>query len=180
MTADEIRPGCLYWITYGGEEFQVTTIKRAMSVTDGWVWHPIGAPKAVDLAAWLGGDRHAAEQARGLTPGRENAWDQPIAWLDDTTVAIQRMGADWRHMLDGVELYDAATGRRTGMFAGPAGRMWAHGGLLYVAAEAGFEVWDPAEGARVGFAPGFHPIAHRDSVFAELRNDQLRTWTTPR
>ncbi|MFF1611800.1 hypothetical protein ACFVYA_28785 [Amycolatopsis sp. NPDC058278] len=149
-------------------------------VTDGWVWHPIGAPQAVDLAAWLGGDRHAAEQARGLTPGRENEWDQPIAWLDDTTVAIQRMGVSWRRMLDGVELYDAATGRRTGMFAGPAGRMWAHDGLLYVAAEAGLEVWDPAEGARIGFAPGFHPIAHRDGTFAELRNDQLRTWATPR
>ncbi|WP_020645112.1 hypothetical protein [Amycolatopsis balhimycina] len=58
--------------------------------------------------------------------------------------------------------------------------MWAHGGLLYVAAEAGFEVWDPAEGARIGFAPGFRPTAHRDGAFAELRNDQLRIWTTPR
>ncbi|WP_410639972.1 hypothetical protein [Amycolatopsis sp. lyj-346] len=151
-------------------------------VTDGWVWHPIGAPQAVDLATWLGGDRHAAEQARGLTPGRENEWDQPIAWLDDTTVAIQRMGTSWRRMLDGVELYDAETGRRTGMFAGPAGRMWAHGGLLYVAAEAGLEVWDPAEGARIGLLEGFAPIAHdpASGAFAELRNDQLRTWTTPR
>ncbi|MEQ0557613.1 hypothetical protein ABJI51_00925 [Amycolatopsis sp. NEAU-NG30] len=151
-------------------------------VTDGWIWHPIGAPEAIDLAAWLGGDLHAAEHARGLTPGRENVWDQPIAWVDDRTVAIQRMGASWQRMLDGVELYDAETGRRTGMFAGPAGPMWGHGGLLYVAAEAGFEVWDPAEGARVGFAPGFRPTAHDPATgtFAELRNDQLRTWTTPR
>ncbi|MEV4057626.1 hypothetical protein AB0J55_41020 [Amycolatopsis sp. NPDC049688] len=39
-------------------------------------------------------------------------------------------------------------------------------------AEAGLEVWDPAEGARIGFL--------EDGTFAELRNDQLRTWTTPR
>ncbi|WP_310974912.1 MULTISPECIES: hypothetical protein [unclassified Amycolatopsis] len=149
-------------------------------VTDGWVWHPIGAPEAVDLAAWLGGDRHAAEHARSLTPGREHAWDQPMAWVDDRTVAIQRMGVADDRMLDGVELYDATTGRRTGMFAGPKGPMWAHGGLLYVAAEAGLEVWDPAGGARVGFLEGFTPIAHHDGTFAELRNDQLRTWTTAR
>jgi hypothetical protein len=168
-----------HYLDYFQGALHVSPSERSL-VVDGWVWMPVGSPLVVDVAAWLGGDVHAAETGRHLTPGRSSDWDQPIAWLDDTTVAIQRMGADWRHMLDGVELYDAATGRRTGMFAGPAGRMWAHGGLLYVAAEAGFEVWDPAEGAGVGFAPGFHPIAHRDSVFAELRNDQLRTWTTPR
>jgi hypothetical protein len=149
-------------------------------VVDGWVWMPVGSPLVVDVAAWLGGDVHAAETGRHLTPGRSGDWDQPIAWLDDTTVAIQRMGASWQDLLDGVELYDVTTGRRTGMFAGPKGRMWAHGGLLYVAAEAGLEIWEPAEGARVGLLDGFTPIAHRDGTFAELRNDQLRTWTTPR
>lgn len=140
-------------------------------VTDGWAWHPVGIPLAVDLAAWLGGDRHAPEHGRHLAD-RGNTWDTPIAWPDENTVALQDA--------DGVALIDAETGRRTGMFAGPAGRMWGHGGLLYVAAEAGLEVWDPAEGARIGFLPGFTPIAHRDGTFAELRNDQLRTWTTPR
>jgi hypothetical protein len=144
-------------------------------VTDGWAWHPVGIPLAVDLAAWLGGDRHAPEHGRHLAD-RGDVWDTPIAWLDESTVALQ--GAD--PPLGGIELRDAATGRRTGMFAGPKGRMWEYGGLLYVAAEAGLEVWDPAEGARVGFAPGFHPIAHRDGAFAELRNDQLRIWATPR
>jgi len=140
-------------------------------VTDGWAWHPVGIPLAVDLAAWLGGDRHAPEHGRHLAD-RGNTWDTPIAWPDENTVALQDA--------DGVALIDAETGRRTGMFAGPAGRMWGHGGLLYVAAEAGLEVWDPAEGARIGFLPGFTPIAHRDGTFAELRNDQLRTWATPR
>ncbi len=140
-------------------------------VIDGWAWHPVGIPLAVDLTAWLAGDRHAAEHGRHLAD-RGDTWNTPIAWLDENTVALQDT--------DGVTLYDVATGRRTGMFAGPAGRMWGHGGLLHVAAEAGLEVWDPAEGARIGFLPGFTPIAHRDGTFAELRNDQLRTWTTPR
>ncbi|WP_254897247.1 hypothetical protein [Amycolatopsis sp. Hca4] len=140
-------------------------------VTDGWVWHPVGIPLAIDLAAWLGGDRYAAEHPRHLAD-RDDTWDTPIAWVDENTVALQDA--------NGVELWDAGTGRRTGMFTGPAGRMWGHGGLLYVAAEAGLEVWDPAEGSRIGVLEGFTPTAHRDGTFAELRNDQLRTWTTAR
>jgi len=146
-------------------------------VVDGWFWHPLGIAMVVDLAAWLGGDVHAAEHGRDLT-SREWVWDRPIAWLDDTTVAVQGLGVRHDRMLDGVELYDTATGRRTGMFAGPAGPMWGHRGLLHVTTEDGFEVWDPADGARIGFAGGFRPTAHDPATgaFAELRNDQLRIW----
>jgi hypothetical protein len=142
-------------------------------LTDGWAWHPVGIPLVIDCAAWLAGDRHAPEHGRHLAD-RGDSWDTPIAWLDERTVALQGIGEP---LLDGIELRDAETGRQTGSFTGPAGRMWAHSGLLYVVAETGLEVWDPAEGARVGFAPGFHPIAHGDGVFAELRDDHLRTWT---
>jgi hypothetical protein len=165
-----------HYLDYFQGALHVSPSERAL-VVDGWVWMPVGAPLAVDVAAWLGGDVHAAETGRHLTPGRSGAWDQPIAWLDDTTVAIQRMGAAWQEILDGVELYDVTTGRRTGMFAGPAGPMWAHDGLLYVRAEAGLAVWDPAEGARIGLLAGFHPVAHGSGAFAELRNDQLRIWS---
>ncbi|MEU0535323.1 hypothetical protein [Amycolatopsis tolypomycina] len=165
-----------HYLDYFQGALQVSPSERSL-VVDGWVWMPVGSPLVVDVAAWLAGDVHAAETGRHLTPGRSSDWDTPIAWLDDTTIAIQRMGASWQRMLDGVELYDAQTGRRTGMLAGPAGRMWGHGGLLYVATEAGLEVWDPAEGARIGFAAGFRPTAHSEGTFAELRDDQLRTWT---
>jgi hypothetical protein len=166
-----------HYLDYFQGALHVSPSERSL-VVDGWVWMPVGSPLVVDLSAWLGGDVHAAETGRHLTPGRSSDWDQPIAWLDDTTVAIQRMGASWQQMLDGVELYDAGTGRRTGMFAGPAGPMWGHRGLLYVTAEDGFEVWDPADGARIGFAEGFRPTAHDPATgaFAELRNDQLRIW----
>lgn len=148
-------------------------------LADGWVWSPFGVPRVIDSAAWLDGDVHAPEHGRALAQ-RAYAWDDPVAWLDEETVVQQRIGDDDELMLDGVTLLDAATGRRKAVFAGPKGRMWAHGGLLYVAAEAGLEIWDPAEGARIGCLEGFTPIAHRDGVFAELRNDQLRTWATPR
>ena len=86
-------------------------------VVDGWGWHPVGMPMVIDVEAWLGGEIHAAEKGRTITPGRYGTGDQPIAWVDDTTVAVQAHDPE----LDGVELYDVATGRLTGMFAG-AGR----------------------------------------------------------
>ena len=150
-------------------------------VSDGWVWHPVGIPIALDVGAWLAGDRHAAEHGVELTL-RQYAWDQPIAWIGEDTVAVQRIGHDDEQMIDGVELFDAVSGHSKGMFAGPSGPMWAHDGLLYVAAEAGFEIWDPAEGARIGLIEGFAPTAHDPSkrTFAELGNGQLRIWTSTR
>ena len=147
---------------------------------DGWVWHPAGVPMVVDAGAWLAGDVHAAEHGVELSQ-REYAWDQPVAWLDEDTVAVQRIGDDDEHMIDGVKLYDLH-GASPGMFAGPSGPMWAHDGLLYVAAEGGFEIWDPAEGARIGLIEGFAPTAHdpEKRTFAELGNGQLRIWTSTR
>lgn len=142
-------------------------------LVDGWVWHPEGIPLVLDCAAWFAGDRHAPEHGRTLAVRDE--WDMPMAWVDDETVALQEIGDKQR--IDGIQLHDARTGRRTGMFAGPTGRMWGHGGLLYVTTDDGFEVWDPAEGARIGFVPGFHPTAHGNGAFAELRAGRLRIWT---
>jgi hypothetical protein len=140
-------------------------------LADGWVWAPMGVPMVLD-GRTLDHSRRLAERAY--------AWGDPVAWLDDETVVQQRIGDDDEQMLDGVTLYDTVTGHRKGLFAGPNGRMWAHDGLLHVAAEDGFEIWDPVEGARIAFAEGFHPIAHNSGAFAELRNDQLRIWTSAR
>ncbi|UOZ02414.1 hypothetical protein [Amycolatopsis sp. WQ 127309] len=147
-------------------------------LVDGWAWHPVGVPLAIDCEAWLAGERHAPEHGRMLAD-RGYCWNRPMAWVDENTVALQGIGED-EPMLDGVELRDAGADRRIGMFAGPAGAMWAHRGLLHVTAEAGFEVWDPITGARIGFAEDFRPTAHRDGTFAELGNDRLRIWSSAR
>ncbi|WP_345430275.1 hypothetical protein [Actinoallomurus vinaceus] len=145
---------------------------------DGWVWSPVGVPVLIDVAAWLAGEVYATEHGWALSY-RDYAWDQPAAWIDDDTVAIQRIGPHDKAMIDGVELFDAPSGRRIGMFAGPAGMMWAHEGLLYVSATAGLEVWDPAHGVRTGLVSGFGPVAHNpvSGAFAEMAGDRLRTWT---
>jgi hypothetical protein len=113
---------------------------------------------------------------RGLAY-RDWAWDQPVAWIDAATVAIQRIGTDDEAMIDGVEVYDAETGRRITMFAGPTGRMWGHRCRLFVAAAHGLEVWS-RDGVRAGVIDGFAPTAFnpRTGTFAQLTDGVLRTW----
>jgi hypothetical protein len=145
---------------------------------DGWNWGPAGAPTIIDAQAWLDNDLYASENGMRLSL-RAYAWDQPVAWIDDNTVAIQRIGQDDDAMIDGVEVYDVLTGRLTGMFAGPAGPMWSHSGTLFVAASAGLTAWDPIGGARIGLVQDFQPTAFdsRTGTFAELKDSRLRTWT---
>jgi hypothetical protein len=144
---------------------------------DGWVWAPVGIPKVIDVDTWLRGQPYTSEHGETLA-WRHYAWDQPVAWLDDDTVAIQRIGSDDEAMIDGVEVYDVRNGRCTGMFAGPVGRMWARDDRLFVVAASGLEVWDPAAGARIGQLDGFRPTAasHTSGAFAELTDRQLRIW----
>lgn len=145
---------------------------------DGWVWHPVGIPTICDLRLWLAGDRYVTEHPVRLSH-RSYAWDQPTAWVDESIVAVQRIGTDDEVMLDGVELFDVRTGLRVDTFAGPAGPMWGHGGRLYVNGTDGLEVWDPGQGARIGLLAGFHPIGHdpKTGAFAELADGSLCTWT---
>ncbi|MFC9688644.1 hypothetical protein ACFTSF_08895 [Kribbella sp. NPDC056951] len=152
----------------------------AWLVDDGWVWAPVGIPLLIDVAAWQNGTTYAAEQGRSLTY-RDYAWNQPVAWLTDNVVAIQRIGEDDAAMVDGVQLYDAPSGERVDTLFGPKGQMWAVDGQLAVAAEHGLEFWDPAEGARVGVLPGYRPSAYnpRTRTFAALEDWVLRTYQLP-
>jgi hypothetical protein len=146
-------------------------------VDDGWVWAPIGVRKVIDLEAWLAGDEYAAERG-GQIGWYSDEWDQPVSWLDDETVAVQRLGFESGNMLDGVQLIDVPSGRVSHMFAGPAGPMWAYRRLLYVTTADGLEIWSPAEEARIGFIGGFRPTAQnpRTGALAELTGGRLRCW----
>ncbi|WP_086663283.1 YncE family protein [Lentzea kentuckyensis] len=132
---------------------------------DRWVWHPIGVPTVIDVDQWL---RTGGEPEGVALTDRGYAWDQPVAWVSPEVVAIQRIGRDDEKMVDGFELYAVPDGPALEPVVGPAGRMWAHNGLVYVSGPDGLEVWDPSGGARVGLVPGFRPTAHRDGVFGEL------------
>ncbi|MET9226310.1 hypothetical protein [Lentzea sp. NPDC003310] len=137
---------------------------------DRWAWSPAGVPEVVDLDAWA---REGGEPGGERLAQRWYAWDQPVAWVSDDVVAVQRLGEDDESMIDGVALYEMPGGRQVGAFAGPSGRMWGRAGRLHVVGTGGLEVWDPARGARVGVVEGFRPIAHRDGTFAAFGDGVL-------
>lgn len=111
------------------------------------------------------GAHRAGGRRGGVVPGRRRtaslrltqrwyAWDQPVAWLSEDLVAIQRIGDDDEAMLDGVELYEVPSGRRREPFAGPAGRMWGHEGLLYVSGPWGSRSGTPNAGCESAWCRG--------------------------
>ncbi|MDT7783923.1 MAG: hypothetical protein QOF58_2342 [Pseudonocardiales bacterium] len=139
-----------------------------------WVWHPDGAPTVVDVDEWLrtGGDPEGTYLAF-----RDYPWDQPVAWPLPGIVAVQRT-EDRYFEGDGIEIYNVGQLGEPdeppmALLPGVTGPMWAHDGALYVSGEAGFEGWDPERELRFGVVEGFRPIAHRDGVFAELRDGRL-------
>jgi len=148
----------------------------AWLLDDGWVWHPISSPTVIDLVAWRGGATYAAERDQHLT--YRDVWSQPAAWVSDCIVALQGIGLAEEPVVEGVQLYDAASRELIGMIFGPKGPMWGVDGRLAVAAESGLEFWDPAEQARVGMVPDFRPTAYNAQTrsFATLQAGVLRTY----
>lgn len=56
----------------------------------GWVWQPMGLLGTLDVGAWLAGSAEAS-----LRFGVDSdAWDLPMAWLDDTRVVACVLGFD--------------------------------------------------------------------------------------
>ena len=143
-------------------------------LADRWAWGPAGVPEVVDLEAW---QRDGGEPDGERLAQRWYAWNQPVAWVSDDVVAVQRIGEDDELMIDGVELYAVPGGRPMEPFAGPVGPMWGHKGLLYVTAADGLEVWDPERGARIGLVSGFRPTAHRDGTFVSLSDGVLDSFS---
>jgi hypothetical protein len=147
---------------------------------DGWVWHPVGIPMTWSLEQWLGGAKWEAEDGPSMCRlvWRAYRWNNPMCWLDEDHFVLGGIGNDDEAMLDGVEVFHAETGVRTGVFAGPNGRLFFDGRRLYSAAASGLEIWDPDTGERTGMVPGFVPT-HRHAgsgEFAALAGGTLLRW----
>ncbi|GJF32052.1 hypothetical protein KNE206_47520 [Kitasatospora sp. NE20-6] len=153
---------------------------------DGWIWHPVGSCEIWSLPAWLGGNPYESEDGptRVSTGCTDHHWNRPMAWLDDRLLAVGGLGDDDRAMTPGARIHDAARRGPDGLttevlaFAGPDGAFFAHAGLLYSAGPGGLEIWNPADGARLGTVPGFRPThLHRAAgEFARVEGDRLLRW----
>jgi hypothetical protein len=133
---------------------------RALST--GWVWHPVGRVRAFHLDRWLGGSPWESEDGASVKylSYRDYAWDGPVAWLDETTVATWGEGDDELNLVPAAEIFDAETGRRLRTFYGPGeGLASVPPYLVAFDKERGTSVWDWQTGERLAQDGSFVPIA---------------------
>ncbi len=158
-------------------------------VDDGWVWHPVGIPRAWSIDAWLGNvwESEDGPTGRDLCQ-REYCWDHPMTWIDESSFAVGGLGDDDILLIPGVRIFDLrlAPGMRShperwleapevGSFVGPEGNLFSDGIHLFAAAPDGLTRWDPVDGARTGTINGFNPSRFHSGSrdFTELRQDTL-------
>ncbi|WNV84225.1 hypothetical protein [Umezawaea sp. Da 62-37] len=139
-------------------------------VSDGWFWTPLGSPNTWDMRDPDSG-----------TPlcWRAYYWNEGVCWVGDDLLAVGGIGVDDQVMLDGVRIFDAASGAEVAVFAGPKrGRYFAEGPRLYAVTGEGVEIWDHTTGERTGAVPGFVPTAQRAGALAALVDGAVVTWAT--
>ena len=131
-------------------------------IDDGWVWHPVGVLRRVDVHRWLHDNLWESEDGPSVAALRTCAyvWDVARAFVDARTLAVWGFGGDDDWMVDAALIYDVETARRVRWFAGPPrGRFVVDQHLIALGAD-GTSVWDLATGERLLDAPGFTPVAH--------------------
>lgn len=153
---------------------------------DGWVWSPVGVPRAWSLRRWLEVNSWEAEDGPSLWRlcQRSYHWDSPMCWVAENLLAIYGIGEDDEALLPGVRVFDVATGAEVFAFAltRPASDLFSEGNRLYAAGKTGMDVWDPATGERTGTVLGFVPTVHHPSAreLAAFDGDNriLQLWPT--
>lgn len=137
-------------------------------VDDGWVWHPVGVLRALDLRRWAHENVWESEDGPSVVTLRQAAyfWDAPRCFVADGILAVGGFGSDDEHMLDAALLFDVRTGELTRWFAGPPcrGRFVFDELLFCTAKERGTSAWDVATGERVFHDPAFSPAAYHPGL----------------
>jgi hypothetical protein len=150
---------------------------------DGWVWHPMGIPRAWSLTAWL--ESNVWESEDGPTvielADRDSYWDHAMCWLDEHRVALGGIGADDDSMVDGVRIFatgEAGPARELAAFPGPAGAFFGDGGRLFCAYGGALTVWDVDAGRMTARIDAFEPSRQHASgrELVQLSGNVMRRW----
>lgn len=136
-------------------------------VDDGWIWHPLGCMRSLDLRRWLHENVWESEDGASLRDVRicEGTGDRPRCFIDDNALAVWGLGSDGDFLVDAALLIDVETGRRIRWFAGPpCGRFFFDRHLIVAAEGKGTSVWDVTTGERLLDDPAFVPVAHHPAA----------------
>jgi hypothetical protein len=151
-------------------------------VSDGWVWAPVGVPRAWAIRPWRHEYAHEPEDGDSVRGVRQVSyyWDKPMCWAGDTRLALGGIGADSQAMIPGVEIYDVTTGALAAAFAGPDGDLHCDGDQLYAAGPGGMTIWDIRTGETTGTVPGFTPTRYHagSHELAAIDDTAMVIWPT--
>jgi hypothetical protein len=147
---------------------------------DAWASGPTGIPLLWDARSWLADNPWESEDGPSWRPlcQRWYHWDKPMCWVADDLLAVSGIGSGDEAMLDGVRVFDAASGDEVTAFAGPRGLLLSDQRRLYSSGPDGLEAWDPATGERTFRLPGFSPSRRHPGTgdLAQLTPAELRLW----
>lgn len=145
-------------------------------VDDGWIWHPVGAPRTWRLDRWFSENVWESEdgQSKKDVCARDYYWDRAITWLDESRVAVEGIGNDDSKMIEGARVFDVTQKGKAdpewredlewalevATFPGPAGKFFSEGVSLFSSSEDGLSRWRVEDGARTGHLPEFRPTHH--------------------
>lgn len=138
-------------------------------IDDGWIWHPVGALRRVDLRRWRRENVWESEDGPSALDLRQVSyfWGGPSCFLDDGTLALWGFGWDAEVMADAALIVDVERGRAKRWFAGPPSGDFSFDRHLVVSTlKDGATVWDVETGERLHHDPAFglsvhHPRARR-------------------
>jgi hypothetical protein len=126
-------------------------------LVDGWIWHPVGAVKSINVEAWLAGNIWQSEQDLNKEALRfiNYGWNVAKAFVDEKTVVLWGIGRDDEHMVDGACMYELETKKLVKVFAGPPNARFAVDEWLFAfSPKQDSSAWDLASGERVWRAEG--------------------------
>lgn len=173
-------PGALRPLDYFHGALYVSPLGQRI-LSDGWVWHPTGIPRAWDLQHWCHRNVWESESGPSLrrVAFRDYYWGKAYCWLDEARVAVGGIGDDDVRIVPGARIFDASAPENPCLelkaFAGPAGQFFADRGLLYSTEPGGLSRWDVGTGCRTGLLEGFAPSQFHRGVreFAALEGREL-------
>ena len=162
-------------------------------VSNGWVWHPVGAVVVWDLQRWLENNVWESEdgKSRRWVCQRDYYWDGPVCWTDNNTLAVWGHGRDDTLLIPGIRLFNIESGEELPGFVGPMvtnNHLRSSGIILFdeflFSYDDGceFAVWDIATGEQLLRDETFRPLAYQSSTktFLSQNFDREITLTTLR
>lgn len=141
---------------------------------DGWVWHPVGIPRAWSVSDWLGANVWESEDGpSAVNLSMREDWNLPICWIGNRHVALWGLDS-WDEEVDeeaetgpGVRILDVTQQKQTAerrltMDVNPIQviDLYSSGDHLYVTASGGTTVWDMTSGAQIAAYPDFIAWLH--------------------